>query len=353
MSENLTLESIGKACGVSHITVSRALRGSGNVKPETAKRIREYAESIGYRPNPVARSFARSRNGEFHLATSQSIVVPYNEQVVTQHQHPLFWDYVEGAVSAAATKKSSIEVIGFQGGAIEFDFIRALVEEERIAGVLDFGLMPQTIDYLVSRKVPLVSRLHSVHSIDTRKNAVIYPDHIQGYLLAWKYLLNLGHTRFAYIARPNQRFHLNECIAASQLVAEPPIIEKTVWLAPTPTPTSQTIWTAIKSTLGSWLTKESHSVLFCANDEIAQLTIVALTENGISVPQDVSIVGFDDSAASRFCNPPITTIRNPRKEIGAAMLHLLKDIIAGRPNSRNRIEVLPMELVERKSVHTI
>ncbi len=343
-----TLESIAKVCGVSHMTVSRALRGHENVKQETAERIRKYAERVGYKPNSIARSLVRSGGGEMHLASSRSIMVPYHEAALGKNRNPLFWDYIEGAVQAAALTQSSIEVIGFSRQDGEFDFIRALVEENRIAGILDLGLSPKVIDYLLSRKVPLVSRLQSVQEIGSRKNACLYPDHVQGYVMAWRYLLSLGHTRIGFIGREDHRPRLKECLAASHLLPESPALAETVWVSRHPT--SEAIVQALVSTLGPWAPEQWPTVFFCSNDDVAHQTILAMTEMNLSVPRDLSIFGFDNSPAAEFCNPPITTLHNPRTEIGAAMLCLLKEIIAGRPDSRERVEILPMRLIERKSV---
>lgn len=349
MSENLTLESIGQACGVSHITVSRALRGVGNVKPETAKRIREYAESVGYKVNSFARTLARGRTGDYHLTATKSIILPYKDDNDST-RNLLFWDYVEGAVKAAGEKQSSVEIMGFNGENKEFNFIRALVEDQKIAGVLNLGLTSVTVDYLFSRNIPVVSRLQSVYQMETRKMAVVYPDHIQGYLLAWKYLLEMGHRHIGYIVREDHVSHLNECVAASYLIPGAPKLKKVVQIERN-IPCEQ-IFHLLNDQFGrergQWPT-----AIFCSNDDVAQQVVVSLNRHGIRVPEQLSIVGFDDSHASLYCNPPITTVRNPRKEIGMSMLYLLKDIIAGRPNSRDRIEVFPMQLIERKSVRAI
>ncbi|HWL52045.1 MAG TPA: LacI family DNA-binding transcriptional regulator [Chthoniobacteraceae bacterium] len=347
MNEPLTLESIAKVCGVSHTTVSRALRGLGNVKPKTAERIREYAETVGYKPNAIARSLARSGGGEFHLASSRSIIVPYLEGLMKEDRNPLFWDYIEGAVKAAALRKSSIELMGF-GLDGEFNFIRALVEENRIAGVLDLGLTPKTIDYLLSKSIPLVSRLQGVHEINSRQNACVYPDHIQGYLLAWNHLQSLGHRRFGFIARSDHRSRLAECVAASHLLKEPAALEPVIRIDNGAS--TESIREALLSQLGPWHAEKWPQVFFCSNDDVAHHVIRTLQEMNVSVPRQISIFGFDDSPAAGFCNPSITTLRNPRREIGAAMLDLLKEIIAGRPDSRNRVEILPMSLVLRQSV---
>ncbi len=348
MSQNLTLRSIGEACGVSHITVSRALRGDNRVKPDTARRICQYTEEIGYKPNVIARSLAQARSDDFHLASSQSIIIPYNEEPINQLAPLLFWDYVEGAVNAASKIKSSVEVMGFNNALPEFEFIRALVEEKRIAGVLDLNLRSDTISYLINKQIPLVSRLRSVRQIGTRKNASVYPDHIQGYVLAWHYLLERGHRCVGYIMQKGDEFHLNECLAATHLLDEQPRLGPVITIPRNPS--AQEVYQELVLQLGKKSRDNWPTVFFCSNDDVAHQTIIGLSEARLHVPGDVSIFGFDDSQASRLSNPPICTVRNPRKEIGAAMVHLLKDIIAGRPDSRNRVEVLPMELVPRKSV---
>ncbi len=351
MARAVTLESISQACSVSHITASRALRGLKSVKPETAKRIREYAESVGYKPNLIARSLARGKSGTFNLATTESIVIPFNKEVIGRTERMesvLFWDYVEGAVSAASSHKSSVEVIGFDDGKAEFDFIRALVEDRRVAGLLNFGLTPPTIDYLRSTKVPIVSRLQGVHNVGNHDSASVYPDHLQGYLLAWRHLFAFGHRRIGYIARADHQTHLNVCVAASCLLPETPKLEEVVWVDQSLT--TENVRKKLVAAFGPWGSGKWPTALFCSNDEVANTVIVSLDKMGLRVPDDLSIFGFDDSPAACFCNPPISTLRNPRKEIGAAMFHLLSDIIAGRPNSKNRTEVLTMKLISRNSV---
>lgn len=351
MTDIPTLESIAKACGVSHMTVSRALRGHKNVKQETADRIREYAQEVGYQPNSIARTLARSGGGEIHLASTRSIVVPYCKEAFKKRRNPLFWDYIEGAVQTAAMTQSSIEVIGFGKQGDEFDFIRALVENNRIAGVLDLGLSGKVIDYLLSKNVPVVSRLQSVQEIGTRQNACLYPDHVQGYVMAWRYLQSLGHTRLGFIGRSDHRSRLNECLAATHLVGWEPKLETIVWVEKPST--SEVIREALLAELGAWDPRHWPTVFFCSNDDVAHQTILALSDMNLSVPKHLSIFGFDDSPAAEFCHPPITTLQNPRTEIGSAMLCLLKNIIAGRASGHDRVDVLPMRLIKRKSVSRI
>jgi len=348
MAENVTLASISRACGVSHITASRALRGMRNVKPETAQRIRDYADSIGYKPNQIARSLAHHRNGPFHPASPRSIVVPYNEESTNRDGNFLFWECLEGAVSAAATKKSSIEVMGFENGSTEFDFIRTLVESDRVAGVLDFGLKSETIDYLICRKIPVVSRLKGVYGLVNGRNAV-YPDHIQGYFLAWRHLLDFGHQRVGFIGGDEHRAHFNECLAATHLTSPPSRLEKDIRVDGSRD--AKSIASTLIAELGQWSPETWPSAFFCANDEVAQLVILALKGMNLSVPEQVSLIGFDDSHFARFCDPPLTTLRNPRKQIGSAAFHLLAEIIEAGPESRVRTEVLAMEFVMRQSVH--
>lgn len=166
--------------------------------------------------------------------------------------------------------------------------------------------------------------------------------------MAWQYLQAHGHKRFGFIGRSDHRPRLNECVAASNLLAEPAKLDRIVWIEKTTT--QESARQALLSELGPWDPQHWPSVFFCSNDDIAHLTVLALAGMDLSVPRHVSIFGFDNSPAAKFCNPPITTLHNPRTEIGAAMLHRLKKIIAGRENSQDRLEILPMRLIERDSV---
>lgn len=337
-----TLESIGAACGVSHITASRALRGLPNVKPATAQRIREYAKSIGYRHISEA---TRSRS-------ALPVIFPYEKRHLdVDYPIQLFWDYVEGAVQASVGTAQGVEVMSFDYRE-ELSFFQTLVEEKRIAGVLNSRLMPETVAYLLSKKIPLVSRFQGIGGHPEGRGAAVFPDDIQGYLKAWQRLLGMGHRQFCYLWHSASISRLNACRAARELLDDRPemtFLNVELGHSPDVDGLARLLPERFgKITSGRW-----PSLLFCSNDEVANATVAALSRIDISVPEQVSVFGFDDSPAARFCSPRITTLSNPRRKMGAAMFHLICDIIEGRPNSRNRVEVYPMTLVERESVRAV
>lgn len=339
MSNNVTLELIGRACGVSHITASRALRGLGNVKPETARRIRDYAKSAGYQMRSVEKKLPRTR----------PMLLPYNEYYVGRREAgSTLWDYIEGIVQASSQVQQSIEVVSFTGvGSVDLDYLRPVIEQGELSGVLNLGLSEEALAYLTEKKIPMVSRLNNVYHLGRNRGAVVYPDQIQGYFTAWEYLFGLGHRRVGYLYKRGEKQHLNPCAAASHLSERLPKLDLVIELDPAD----------LSGSLMAELRQRPRAlwptVFFCGNDQLANQVIALLGREGISVPGDLSIFGFDDSPAAVFCNPAITTLRNPRQELGAAMVHMLRDIISGRPNSQNRVEVLPLQLIERDSVRRI
>ncbi|HWL53963.1 MAG TPA: LacI family DNA-binding transcriptional regulator [Chthoniobacteraceae bacterium] len=354
MSEFPTLKSIAKACGVSHVTVSRALRGQTNMRPETAARIRSYAEAVGYKTNSVARFLAEGRTHHIAFSAQRSIMIPHNregrEGSGPDRSH-LIWDYIQGATEAAASSSHSMELLGFHDASQELQRIRGLVEEERVAGILDFGLQSRTIDYLVSRKIPMVSTIGPAHHIDPRRTAYVYSDHIMGLLQGWRYLVENRHTRIGFVGpKKSGPLHprLGECRAAGQLLSSP--LQLTSYAFIESGASNASIWETFCESFGKPKGGDWPTAIFCTNDAVANRVITAMQEYGVAIPRDLSVLGFDDSAAASLCSPTLTTIADPRKEMGAAMLRILEDIIAGRPGSRSIIQVVPMKLVERESV---
>lgn len=344
-----TLHTIAQQCGVSHVTVSRALRGQPNVHPETAARIRALAEELGYKSNTIARSLAERRSGPVSNSGARSVVLPVNISAVHRDAERLFWEYFEGILEGFANFPVPFELLSFDTASEEFARVRSVVEQEHVAGVLDFNLQSTTIDFLVAQNVPIVSLHTDFMNPDPRRTAVIYSDRIQGYFAAWNHLIANGHHHVGFIGweASGKTVHYDECLAASKLLPKTPEFEKPVTVSETDTASIRRV---LLEAMGPWKGGKWPSVFFCSNDALANHFLRALQEMRIEVPKQVSIVGFDDAPVSRWSSPTITSIRNPRSEIGMAMARMLQDAVAGRPGSRERTQVVPMTLVPRESV---
>ncbi len=355
MTSYPTLKTIAKECGVSHVTVSRALRGEASVRPETAERVREYAKAVGYKPNAVARSFAQGRSGQISAEPSRSILIPYNKEWDHPDQEGVFWASVAGATEAAISSAHNIQLFGFNSTSDEFRRIRAVVEEERVAGFLEFGLSDETMAYLDAKKVPVVSFVTNMENVSPHRKAYVYADHVHGYVEAWRYLLRYGHRRVGFIGLKDGSWgtasHLREILAAAQLLSPAAELEAPVYVDNMTS--SAAIWEAFLQTYGKKENGRWPSAVFCTNDRAAHRFMIALLEHQVIVPDDLSIFGYGDSPSARLSHPAITTIGKPRREIAAAMFRILENIIAGVPDSRTVVQMLPMRLIERMSVRKL
>ncbi|HWL54123.1 MAG TPA: LacI family DNA-binding transcriptional regulator [Chthoniobacteraceae bacterium] len=353
MSAYPTLKTIAKACDVSHVTVSRALRGEPGVRPETAQRIREYAEEVGYKANPVARSLVAGNSGPLTEGQPRAILIPYNKEWDHPDQQGVFWASVAGATEAAISSVHNIQLFGFNSRDDEFRRIRAVVEEGRVAGFLEFGLSEETMAYLDAKQVPVVSFVTNLEQFGSHRKARVYADHVQGYVEAWRYLLGYGHRRIGFVGLKDRSggtvSHIREILAAAQFLTPVPALEPPVYIDDKAS--SEAIWETLVQAYGKKGSGRWPTAVFCTNDRMAHRFMIALLEHKMTIPHDLSIFGYGDFPSARLSYPAMTTIGKPRKEIAATMFRILENIIAGVPGSRSTVQVLPMRLVERESVH--
>lgn len=344
-----TLNSIAKKCGVSHVTVWRALRGHPSVHPKTASMIRACAEEMGYVPprSKEQRAVAREIFSRKAKATP-SVIVPYNKAALTRFGvTEVFWEYVEGITEAAASTGTQIVMAGFENDTVELPRIQAYVDNGT-DGVVDFGLNEKTLEYLHKREIPTVALLDRSRE---HVGAGVQADLIGGYLQGWRHLLGRGHVRIGFAGYDGNEFsetRRKACRAAAGLAGDTAELSACIYVSSSPT--NAEIREAFRSTLGPWREGNWPTAFFCAKDTLAHQIIHALSEEGISVPDHLSLVGHDNAPVAQINVPAITTIALPRKEIGAALLHLLENLIAGRPGSHGAIQVMPLSFIERDTV---
>lgn len=344
----MTLENIAQACGVSHITVSRALRGLSNVRPATARRICQYARQVGYQlPRRGPEKWLKEQDGR-----KLPFVLPYNEEPIRgKPVRRLFWDYVEGMLEAAATTRDRIEMIDLPPGADEATFVRELIDDGGFAGIFNMRLLPETITSLWESAVPMVTHPSISRHLDDYPGAFVYADRVYGYRRAWKYAHGKGHRRFGFLSYTSTPYRTQECRAAALLAEEPCELEVVhsfdLGLSP------QERQVAIAKAFRGWNPREHPRFYFTTNDDLACEAIAALQSLGLEVPGDISIFGFDDAPTALYSQPQLTTLQDPRREIGRRMFFLLKEIIAGNPAAINRKEIIAMPVIERESVATL
>jgi len=297
------MEDIARLAGVSVSTVSRALAGSPKVTGDTRARIEAAVRDTGYVVNQVAQGL--------RLQRSRQLLV-----LLPTIANAFFAEVVQGIEEAAAAAGYAVLVGSTEGGPErEAALARQLLTGGVDGLVLLTGRIPDGLgEQAASGQIVAVSE-----TIPGNRLPTICIDNEAAAAAAVAHLLALGHRRIAHIGGPPgnvltaQRVRGWRKALAGTGIEEPPVFgdftmasgeaAMRVLLARTPRPTA----------------------VFCANDEMAIGAMKAAREAGLRVPADLSFVGFDDISFAAFTDPPLTTIRQPRRELGRAAVAALLD----------------------------
>ena len=324
-----TLADIARVAQVNAGTVSRALAGSALVSPETRRRIRAAADELGY-VAPGAKAASDEHDRQVLIAL-QDIANPFFSDVVS-------------AVAEVAQEAGYGVLIGNT-------FARPDVER-RIAQ----NFLAGTVDGLIIQTGHLPKELLRVPDLAHRVVAVAVPiegaglttvgiDEFAAAKEAVDYLIALGHRDVGHIAGPpaptnaeRERGYRTAMTEAGLTVDAARIV-----------PGANTMRSGQEAAMKLLSHGPAPSAIFCANDEMAIGVITICKQKGLRVPEDVSIVGFDDVEIAEFYDPALTTMRQPRRDLGRrAMVELLALLDGSQRDAGGKI-TLPHTLVVRGS----
>lgn len=330
----ITLQHVAAEAGVSPITVSRALRGERAVAPELARRVRVAAQRLGYVPDPAARALASRRSN--HVA----VLIPLLS-------NQLFVELLEGV-------QRTLRAAGFQTliGVTHYD----PAEEEQLLGeqlthrpagllVTGFERSEETRRMIADSGVPCVHMMETSRAPEV--HCVGFSQQDAGHAVA-AHLLEGGARRIAFVgaqldARVMKRAEgYRRCLRAAGCYD--PALE---WLHPAPS----SIALGAEMLLRVLSSPQPPGAIFFCNDDMAQGALLEAMRRGIRVPDQVAIAGFNDLPGSSHMVPPLTSLRTPRGEVGAAAASMLVALMQGRPVDEACVE-LPYELVVRGSTAT-
>ncbi len=319
---------VARLAGVSQQTVSRVLNDSTHVRPQTRARVLEAVRLLDYRPNPLARALVTGR--------SRSLGVVSLETTLFGPASTLFG--IERAAHEAGYGISIVSVV-----TLNRDSVLSAVERLRrqaVDGILVIAPQREAVHGIqqLPPDVPLVS----VEAGPDEGVAVVHVDQFLGAELATRHLLELGHRTVWHIAGPPDFIEARQRIAAWRATLEaagarvPPVLLGD--------------WSARAGyELGARLAADPEvTAVFAANDPMALGLLRVLHEAGRRVPDDVSLVGFDDVPEASYFAPPLTTVRQDFMELGRRSFSLLLEEIERGMRSSTHVRVAP-ELVVRES----
>jgi LacI family transcriptional regulator len=329
-----TLRDVAEAAGVHAATASRALNPAtrGLVNAETARRVIKVAETLGYRPNPMARGLKTAKSGTVGL-------------VIPDLTNPLFPPIVRGI-------EAVLEPAGFSGLIVNTDNDpgreRAQIELLRSRQVEGLIIATALVDH------PLLEQLRRegvrMVMVNRRPDGIdvpsITPDDATGVAMAVRHLADLGHRRIAHLAGPaNTSTGVVRARSFRSTVHDLGLDEDSRLTTVCHHWSEDAGAEALRALLDAGL---DFTAVVAGNDLIALGCYDVFAERGISCPEEMSVVGFNDMPFLDKLRPPLTTIAIPHQQIGAEAARLLLDSIA-EPDRASRSVLLPLSLVVRGS----
>jgi LacI family transcriptional regulator len=328
VSETITLGDVAREAGVSPSTVSRILNGTAVVAPSKRAAVEAVIEKLGYQPNVLARGLALGQSMSIGVLM-QEISSPYYAEVLIGIEKGL-----------AGTDYHPIVVSGHWRAEAESEALDVLLARRVDAIVVMDGRLEHKRLLRTAQSTPtvVVARM-----IDGLESQCLRVDNVHGSALGTQHLIDLGHKRIAHIAGPVDNHDAvdrlegyKQALKAARIKFDPDLVSEGDF-------TERSGLMAMESLLSR---TSNFSALFCANDQMAFGARLALYRRGIRVPDDVSLVGFDDIPGSSYCTPPLTTVRQPSQEVGLAAAAAVLDLMLGRTA---KLPPLPPLLVVRES----
>ncbi|HBE71496.1 MAG TPA: transcriptional regulator [Planctomycetaceae bacterium] len=327
--KKVTIEDIARIAGVSKSTVSRVVNGSAKVNPRKKEAVMDAIKRLGFKPNVFAQS----------LAKGQSMTIGVLTQLIGS---PFFDSVAQGVVAGLAdTKYSPIFVDGQWEKESELAGIRALLGR-RVDGLLLIGgSVPGSEIADLCRDIPTVVIARRLASDQHR---CIFMDNVEAGYLVTQHLIENNHRRIAFVRGLANHTDAVERYHGYEQALREANIELDESLVLDGDFSAECGVRAVDHLVNNSI---SFTAMFCSNDTTAFGARLAMHRHGISVPEDVSLVGFDDQGEAAFVVPPLTTFRQPAREMGEEGAQYLLGILAG---NKPTVEPLHGKLIKRESV---
>jgi DNA-binding LacI/PurR family transcriptional regulator len=327
-----TIRDVAARAGVSHQTVSRVINGDASVRPGTRALVLKAIDEMNYVPNPMARGLISNRTRCIGMVTTN----------VSDHS---FAEAVAGAEKEARRLGYFLMVASVEEDESDEGQYLHLLVERRIEGLIvaRAHLTPGHLRQADQNEIPLViigPQVDDYIAVDV--------DNVSAAKEAVSHLLSRGHREVAMIAGPsdwaavqNRMRGYEEACSEWGVEPRPELVEHTVDWSPM---SGQAAAARLLARGGSFTAVFAHS------DLLAVGAIREFRAHGVDVPNDVSIVGFDDIEVAAFANPPLTTVRQPMESVGALAASLVIGQLGDRPVRQRQAHLLPGILIARESV---
>nr|MDT0657366.1 LacI family DNA-binding transcriptional regulator [Micromonospora sp. DSM 115978] len=301
--DNPVMRDVARLAGVSHQTVSRVLNGHPNVRPETRTRVLDAMRALNYRRNLAARALVTRRSGTLGLIAFETTLFGPASTLYGIEQAAHAAGYFVSVASVRSLDRASV-----------LDAMERLCAQS-VEGIV--AIAPKSTVASALTQVPAGLPAVAVGGANGDAVPTVRIDNAAGAAMATRHLLGLGHATVHHIPGPADWPEARDRVdgwrdALSAAGAQIPVVRAEDWSARSGYRQGREL-----------AADPSVTAIFCGNDQIALGALRALHEAGRRVPEQVSVVGFDDVPESAFFLPPLTTVRQDFAELGRRSLDLL------------------------------
>jgi LacI family transcriptional regulator len=331
-----TIKDVAKKAKVSIATVSLVIHNHKRISPETRDKVNKAIEELNYYPSHSARGLVSQKTGNIGFILTEDHFL---------RSEPFYTHIFLGAEFEARQYERYILLTTVPSIYSKDDKLPRFVLERNIDGIIIAGKVPQElIGKLSQLDLPLV---FVDYYPPEKKYPVVLIDNISGGAMATEHLIGLGHKNIGFIAGDINHPSINDRFVGYKMALEKAglTFDSNSYIIDENYPARENGYRAAQKLLKN---NNKITAIFACNDAMAMGVMQYLKERSYKVPEDISLIGFDDVESDAFLEPPLTTVKVLKMELGIEVVRLMNDVLQNRNKSINKI-LVPTELVIRKS----
>lgn len=335
-----TIKDVAKIANVSIATVSLVIHNSDRISSDTRKRVQKVIKELNYYPSRSARDLVLKKTGNIGFILTDDHFL---------RTEPFYTKIFLGTEFEAHINEYYILLTTISANFQKDDPLPRFVLERSVDGVIIAGKVPTAlVDSIKEKELPIVFVDYIPQDGDF---STVMIDNVKGGMVATKHLLDLGHKNIAFVAGDIEHPSINDRLHGYKTALEKAgiNINPEYIITDENYPARANGYSAAKKLFTN---KNDITAVFACNDAMATGVIQYLQGKNIRVPEDISLIGFDDVEVDVLMNPSLTTVRVPKIEIGAEAVRLMVDILKNKNNSTKKI-IVPTELIIRSSTEKI
>ncbi len=332
----VTIKDVAKKSGVSVATVSLVLHGNPRISTETRKRVLKAIDDLDYQPSPLARGLVMRYTGNIGFVLTEDHFL---------RTEPFYTRIFLGTEFGARDSDHFVLLATIPTDFKNSDLLPRFITQKSVDGLIIAGKVPQAfLAKLMRYHLPIV--FVDYYPPEGEFSAILM-DNLRGGMMATRHLIDLGHRNIAFLAGDLQHPSIKERYLGYQSALQQHGIPLNPELEVIKEKTTgkESGYKAVCTLMSRGV---SFSAIFACNDAMAIGAMECLKERGLKIPDDISVVGFDDIESDVFQNPPLTTVSVPKYDMGIEAMQLMREMLKQKKRTTKKI-IVPVKLIVRES----